>query len=301
MFSAAAQTVNTDPWRFQSHLEVWLLIAFLIGAYVYAIRVVGPRVVTEGEIATKGQRTAFVVMIVLLWLSSDWPMHDLAEEYLYSMHMLQHMSLSYFVPPLALLATPEWFFRLLIGEGRVERVARFLSRPVTAAVVYNAVVMGSHTPALVNRSADGGPLHYSIHVVLVFSSLMLWMPLCSPRKDWRIGYGAQMVYVFAMSILPTIPAGWLTFAEGSVYDHYDHAVRVGGISVLSDQQAAGAIMKLGGSVFMWGVMIFLFFRRFIRGFHEEQTNSYAPKDDTLTFEDVTSAFEKTPPVEEPQR
>ena len=301
MFSAAAQTVNTDPWRFQSHLEVWLLIAFLIGAYVYAIRVVGPRVVTDGEIVTKGQRTAFIVMIVLLWLSSDWPMHDLAEEYLYSMHMLQHMSLSYFVPPLALLATPEWFFRLLIGEGRVERVARFLSRPVTAAVVYNAVVMGSHTPALVNRSADGGPLHYSIHVVLVFSSLMLWMPLCSPRKDWRISYGAQMVYVFAMSILPTIPAGWLTFAEGSVYDHYDHAVRVGGISVLSDQQAAGAIMKLGGSVFMWGVMIFLFFRRFIRGFHEEQTNSYAPKDDTLTFEDVTSAFEKTPPVEEPQR
>lgn len=301
MFSAAAQAINPDPWRFQAHLEVWLLIVFLIGAYVYAIRVVGPRVVTHGEIVTKGQRTAFIVMIVLLWLSTDWPMHDIAEEYLYSMHMLQHMILSYFVPPLALLATPEWFFRLIIGEGKVEKVARFLSKPVAAAIIYNAVVMGTHTPALVNRSAEGGPLHYSIHVVLVFASLLLWMPLCSPRPDWRIGYGAQMVYVFAMSVLPTIPAGWLTFAEGSVYDHYDHAVRVGGVSVISDQQAAGAIMKIGGSVFMWAVMIFLFFNRFIRGFNDEQTNSYAPKDDTLTFEDVTSAFEKNPPVEEPQR
>ncbi len=301
MFLAAAQEINTDPWRFQLHIEVWLLMAFLIGAYVYMTRVLGPRVITDGEIVTKGQRRAFIIMIVLLWLSTDWPMHDIAEEYLYSMHMLQHMSLSYFVPPLALIATPEWFFRLLIGDGKVMRTARFLSKPVTAAVIYNAVVMGSHTPALVNRSADGGPLHYSIHVVLVFSSLLLWMPLCSPRKDWRISYGAQMVYVFAMSILPTIPAGWLTFAEGSVYNHYDHIVRVGGISVLSDQQAAGAIMKLGGSVFMWFVMIFLFFNRFTKGFHEAQTNSYAPKDDTLTFEQVTEEFEKTPPVEEPQR
>ncbi len=301
MLFAAAQEINPDPWRFQLHLEVWVLMAFLIGAYVYMVRVLGPRVVPNGEAVTKGQRRAFIAMIVLLWLSSDWPMHDIAEEYLYSMHMLQHMSLSYFVPPLALMATPEWFFRLLIGEGKALRVARFLSKPVTAAVLYNAVVMGSHTPALVNRSAEGGPLHYSVHVVLVFSSLLLWMPICSPRKDWRISYGAQMVYIFAMSVLPTIPAGWLTFAEGSVYDHYDHVVRVGGISVLSDQQAAGAIMKLGGSVFMWIVMIFLFFSRFMKGFNEAQTNSYAPKDNTLTFEQVTEEFEKTPPVEEPQR
>jgi len=301
MFVAAAQTINTDPWRFQLHLEIWLLVGFLVGAYLYMVRVVGPRVVTDGPIVTTGQRRAFVLMIVLLWLSSDWPMHDLAEEYLYSVHMLQHMILSYFVPPLALLATPEWFFRLLIGEGRVRSAARFLSRPVTAAVLYNAVVMVTHIPALVNRSAQGGPLHYSLHVMLVFSALLLWMPLCSPRKDWRISYGGQMVYLFAMSILPTIPAGWLTFAEGSVYDHYDHIVRVGGVSVISDQQAAGAIMKLGGSVFMWGVLVFLYFRRFSRGFHEQQHDSYVAKDDTLTFEEVADVFEKNPPVEETQR
>jgi putative membrane protein len=301
MFIAAAQSINTDPWRFQLHLEVWLLMAFLIGAYVYMARVLGPRVVTDGPIVTKGQNRAFILMITLLWLSTDWPIHDLAEEYLYSVHMLQHMVLSYFVPPLALLATPEWFFRLLIGEGKVKTAARFLSRPVTAAVLYNAVVMTTHIPALVNRSAQGGPLHYSLHVLLVLSALLLWMPLCSPRKDWRISYGGQMVYMFAMSVLPTIPAGWLTFAENSVYNHYDHIVRVGGVSVISDQQAAGAIMKLGGSVFMWCVMIFLYFRRFITGFNEQQRDSYVPKDETLTFEEVTDAFEKSPPIEEPLR
>jgi hypothetical protein len=52
---------------------------------------------------------------------------------------------------------------------------------------------------------------------------------------------------------------------------------------------------------MWIVMIFLFFNRFTKGFHQAQTDSYKAKDDTLTFEQVQEKFEQSPPVEEPQR
>jgi putative membrane protein len=46
-------------------------------------------------------------------------MHDISEEYLYSVHMFQHMVLAYFVPPLVLLAIPEWLFRaVLTGSDR---------------------------------------------------------------------------------------------------------------------------------------------------------------------------------------
>ena len=38
-----------DPWRFQPHPEVWLLVAFLVGAYVYMVRVIGPRAVVAGQ------------------------------------------------------------------------------------------------------------------------------------------------------------------------------------------------------------------------------------------------------------
>ena len=55
--------------------------------------------------------------MVLLWAASDWPIHDIGEEYLYSAHMLQHMMLSYFLPPLALLATPEWLLRVARRRG----------------------------------------------------------------------------------------------------------------------------------------------------------------------------------------
>ena len=32
----------TDPFRFQAHVDVWLLVAGLTAGYVYMVRVVGP-------------------------------------------------------------------------------------------------------------------------------------------------------------------------------------------------------------------------------------------------------------------
>jgi putative membrane protein len=271
LITSIEPTLNADPWRYQQHLEIWVLIIGLIAAFVYAIRVVGPKVVPNGEVISRKQIRTFSLMIFLLLVASDWPLHDIAEEYLYSMHMLQHTILTYIIPPLALLATPEWLFRLLVGKGRTYRVIRFLTRPVIAAVTYNAVLLITHIPALVNRSAAGGPLHYSLHVLLVASALMLWTPICGPAKEWRMSYGAMMVYLFCTSLVPSIPAGWLTFAEGSVYNHYDTPVRVWGMSVLSDQQLAGGIMKLGGAVYLWALIITIFFTRFMKGFFAEQS------------------------------
>jgi len=276
LISGIEPTLNADPWRYQQHLEIWVLVIGLLIAFVYAIRVVGPKVVPSGEVISRKQIRTFSLMIFLLLISTDWPLHDIAEEYLYSMHMLQHTILTYIIPPLALLAIPEWLFRLLVGQGRTYRVIRFLTRPVIAAVTYNAVLLITHIPALVNRSAAGGPLHYSLHVLLVASALMLWTPICGPAKEWRMSYGAMMVYLFCTSLVPSIPAGWLTFAEGSVYNHYDTPVRVWGMSVLSDQQLAGGIMKLGGSTFLWALIITIFFTRFMKGFFGEQ--SYSAKE-----------------------
>ena len=295
---AEAANPLLDPWRFQAHPELWLLVGFLIGAYVYSVRVIGPQAVPSGPVVTRRNITAFVAAMTVLWIASDWPMHDLAEEYLYSMHMLQHMALSYFVPPLALLALPEWMFRALIGEGRASRVVRWFSKPVIAGVLFNVVVMVTHIPGLVNRSASSSPLHYSLHVLVVTSALLMWIPICGPAAEFRIGYGGKMIYLFLMSIVPTVPAGWLTFAEGTVYKHYDTPIRVWGMSVATDQQVAGAIMKIGGSIFLWSIVIFMFFKRFAGNFNAEQ--NYV-RDTTLTFEEVERAFENTPPAPEPQR
>lgn len=303
---------SLDPWRFQAHPQVWLLVVSLTLAYVYAVKVIGPDAVPRGvPIVRRGQVACFAGAMVLLWFASDWPMHDVSEEYLYSAHMLQHMILAYFVPPLALLATPEWLLRAIVGRGSAYSAIRWLTRPVVAGVLFNLVVMLTHIPALVNRSAENSPLHYALHVIVVLSALLMWMPVCGPFAELQIGTGGKMVYLFLMSVVPTVPAGWLTFAEGVVYDHYDTPVRVFGLSATHDQQIAGVIMKIGGGLFLWTVVIVLFFRRFAARFETDNTYRRSERlpdaeitgneDVALTYAEVSDAFRRTAPAPEPEQ
>ena len=292
--------IFVDPWRYQLHLEVWLLTAFLIGSYIYVVRVLGPRAVPAGEpIVTRRQLTCFIAGILIMFLSTDWPVHDIAEEYLYSVHMSQHMALTYFMPPLVVLATPEWFVRTLVGDGRAYRALRFFTFPVRAGLLFNLGVVISHIPGVVNASVSNGPLHYFVHVLLVVTSILMWMPVCGPLKELQMAPMPKMIYLFLNSVVATIPAGWLTFAEGVVYKHYNIPTRVWGVSVSNDQQIAGAIMKLGGSIFLWTIIVAMFVKHFVKTFRDENKDGYIRQEDVLTTADVERAFEATPPAEEP--
>ena len=297
-----------DPWRFQANIEVYLLVAFLIGAYVYTVREIGPKAVAPGEqVISRRNLWCFVGAMMILFAASTWPIHQIGEDYLYSVHMIQHMMLSYFMPPLVLLATPQWLLRVLVGNGRTYKVVAFLSRPVVAGVLFNGMVMVSHIPGVVNTATVNGPLHYLVHLVLVLTALLMWMPVVGPLPELQMRPAGKMIYLFLQGVVPTVPAAWLAVAEGGVYHHYSHQpVRVWGVSVLDDQQMAGLIMKVGGGVYLWAIMIYIYFKRF--GKQSPTENSYRRADQqsaadgaadgsqpetTLTFEDVTSAFERS--------
>jgi putative membrane protein len=315
-------------WRFQIHPEVWLLLGGLTVLYVYAARVVGPKVVGPGEpVLTTRNKVCAVIGIVLLWVASDWPMHDIGEQYLYAVHMVQHTLLTLVVPPLALLATPRWLADLILGQGKVRRVIRALSLPVVAGVAYNAMVIASHWPALVNASVENGIVHYLVHVVLVFTAVMMWLPVCGPIEEWRMGIPGRMIYLFCMSVVPTVPGGWMTFAENAVYSAYDTPTRAFGISVQDDQQAAGVFMKLAAGSWLWFLITCQFFVWAFRHQREEAELDRAARpvapsaaasgsagassedddasaepalaDGPLTYEAVAEAFAATTPAPEP--
>jgi putative membrane protein len=132
----------------------------------------------------------------------------------------------------------------------------------------------------------------------------MWMPVVGPFPELQMTPIGKAIYLFIQSLIPTIPAAWLTFATGSVYKVYDQPVRVWGVSVIGDQQMAGAIMKTGGGVFLWTIIVFLFFKRFAAGYATD--NSYKrtseipaaeltgdpaiDADEPLTTEDVEREF-----------
>ena len=299
MASAVLAADTVDAWRWQAHVEVWVLVLGVLVLGVYAVRVVGPKVVPAGRpVTTRRQRGFFWAGLILLWVASDWPIHDVSEEYLFSVHMVQHLVLSLVVPPLFLLATPTWLARLVVPDGSAtDRWVERLTRPLVAGLLFNLVVAVTHIPAVVNASIETGPLHYFVHTVVVASAFLMWMPVCGPFPERRMSMPTQMAYLFLMSVLPTIPAAWLTFAEGAVYKGYDTTFRLWDISLASDQQAAGLIMKLVGGFYLWGIIFTIFVRWAKRHAEADAAGLTVSEKEVLTWRDVEEEFLRIPPPE----
>ena len=89
--------------------------------------------------------------------------------------------------------------------------------------------------------------------------------MVGPFPELRMRPGGKLVYLFLQGVVPTLPAMWLSMADKPVYHHYgNQPVRVWGMSALEDQQLAGLIMKLGGNMFMWVLIIVIYAREFAR-------------------------------------
>jgi putative membrane protein len=174
--------------------------------------------------------------------------------------MLQHLIITFVVPPVFLLAMPAWLFRLMIGHGRFQRFFKFMSRPLPAAIFYNLLVILTHWSVTVRLSVTNGPLHYLLHLLMFASALLAWTPVCAPAHEYRCSRPAAMIYLFALSVIPTIPGGWLANAEGVVYPVYDRDLRLWGVSVTEDQQMAGVTMKVLGGFYLWALITVIFFK-----------------------------------------
>jgi putative membrane protein len=305
---SAQAAEQVDFWRWVPHPEVWLLVVGVVALYVYAARVIGPKVVPTGTPAvTRSQRRWFVFGILLLWAAADWPVHDIGEEYLYLVHMIQHTVLTLVMPPVMLMATPEWLARLVLGKGRVDRVVHRFARPVPAALIFNSLALLLHWQFVVNTASTNGLFHYGVHTTVVLAAFLLWLPVCGPLPELRIAVPGQMIYLFVTSLVPTVPGAWLIFADGAVYRVYDIPQRMFGISVTTDQQVAGAIMKLGAGTYLWVIITVLFFTWSARNEQADRELAKTAADarraraDVLTFDSVQQEFERhpAPPVEQP--
>jgi putative membrane protein len=240
------------------HLDVWLFFATLAATYVIACRRHRDR---TGQVTPRDRRVLFFSGLALLWLASDWPMHDLSEKYLYAAHMVQHMVFTLVAAPLLVSGIPAWMWRGLLAPAPIRRVFGFVVKPVVALVVFNGVLLFTHWPAVVEASVGSEIVHFSLHVLVVSSAVVMWWPVVSPLPEMPpLPPPGQMLYLFLQSLVPTIPASFLTFGHHPLYEIYATFPRIWGISALTDQLVAGLIMKLAGGLILWGVIAAVFFR-----------------------------------------
>lgn len=257
--SLGGVTVDLQP-----HLDVVALCLGLLVGYQVLVRRYGrllfPR--SDQRAVSRTQVVAFVGGVAVLYLAAGPPLHDLADQALFSAHMVEHLLYALVVPPLLLVGTPGWMLRLLLRHDAVRRAVVQVSRPVVAGLAFNAVLAGLHWPAVIDLMLASQAFHVVAHGGLLLVALAMWMNVLSPAPDVvpRLSPIGQLFYLFLMTLLPTVPASFLTFAETPLYPAYASFEMPWGLDPVTDLRIAGLIMKVGGGLFLWGIITVLYFR-----------------------------------------
>jgi putative membrane protein len=244
---------------FSVHPSTVVGIAGLAGLYVWRAR-------RERRTPTVAQRAAFAAGLGSMFLALNGPLHDLSDYYLFSAHMVQHLVLTFAVPPLLIAGTPGWMLRPALSVAGVRAVAQWLTRPAICFTLFNVTIAAWHLPPLYNLAMAYHPVHIAEHLMFMTTAVLMWWPFLSPLPELpRLAYPGQMLYCFLMSIPMSVVAIYIALADHVLYPAYATAPRVWGLLPLEDQMIGGLIMWIPGGLFFYGVMTVIFFKWAARG------------------------------------
>lgn len=248
------------------HPDTLVLVAVLGGGYA-ALAVRGVRRAPGINVLTRRQAWLYALGVLAIWVAAGTPIHDWGEQYLFSVHMVEHLLLSMVAAPLLLLGTPGWMIRPFFTRRAVFPVARFLTLPIIAIVAYNAYTVYMHMPFAMDFVLTHHAWHFVAHVALMAASFLLWWPVFSPLPELpRLHFAGQLIYLFVQSLVPSIVASIIAYGSTVLYPFYLHAPRRWGLSPLDDQVLAGLIMKLAGGTLIFVLICVIF----MRWFYQEQ-------------------------------
>jgi len=258
--AVAAASVGLDAFPVDIHIELFGIVAALAAGYIYGIRRLAPRYAPQGEPTVTGRQIAwFTTGLVLVLAFESWPLHDIAEGSLFSVHMMEHMVIGFIVPACILKGTPWWLLRFLLKP--ILPVVAFVTRPIVALILFNGTLAFLHAPAIIELTVTNEFVHVMIHVALMVTGGLMWWPVIGPIPDTpKMPPFMAMGYLFIQSLVPTIPASFLTFADRPLYTIYETFPRLWGIDAHTDQVVSGLIMKVGGGIILWTVITVIFFK-----------------------------------------
>ncbi len=210
---------------------------------------------------TVAQRAAFVGGLLAMFLSLNGPLHDISDYYLFTGHMVQHLVLTFVTPPLLIIGTPGWMLRPALASGPVAAVARFVTGPRAAFVIFNVILAAWHLPPLYNSAMFYHEVHILQHLMFITGAVIMWWPLLSPLPELpRLSYPGQMLYSFLMTLPMTIISICIVYANHVLYPAYASAPRLWGFSPLEDQRLGGLIMWIPGGLFFYLLTSLIFIK-----------------------------------------
>ncbi len=195
-----------------------------------------------------------------MWLALETPIDGLSDDYLQSVHMLQHVLIGVIAPPLLLLGLSPSMAATLAGWP----LLRSVTEPVPAQVAGAVVMIGWHLPPLYNATLHNELIHVAEHLTFIGSGVMLWWPIVdstSAQAHWRLGQPGKLAYLLMATIPQDGVALVLQFSRVLFYPYYglpQHSIP--GWDPVIDQNVAGTVLQLIGKTSFLVAAIILFWR-----------------------------------------
>jgi cytochrome c oxidase assembly factor CtaG len=172
------------------------------------------------------------------------PLNALADGYLFSAHMLQHILLLLVVPALLLLSLPR--------DLALPRSLKGLMHPAVGWLAGVGSMWLWHVPALCNAAVTSKPIQAAQTLSLIVLGGLFWWQVLAPREDDRLTPPAAVLYLFSACTACSVLGIILTLSPVTVCPIYMHAQdRWGllgtirgawGMTPEKDQQIGGLLM-----------------------------------------------------------
>ncbi len=244
-------------WNWQPSIILGTIA--IIGLYLYAVGPLRMKYQLADKVET-WQVISFILGVNIIFLALFSALDALGDDYLFSAHMVQHLLLTMVGPPLMVLGTPGWLVKPVLRNPSIFKIAKFLTYPVVAFVLYNADFWLWHAPTLYDATLYNQNLHILEHLTFMIFAVIYWWPVLSNSEELpRLSIGGQVLYIF-LSGMPMVALGaGLTFAS-PLYAPYIQAPRVWGLSPATDQQLGGLIMWVPSGLLNIAIISVLFIR-----------------------------------------
>ncbi len=215
--------------------------------------------------ARRKRSISFYSSLVVVFIALASPI-DYYSQYLFWVHMIQHILIGIVAPALLVLSAPwlvllkglprkyrQMYIRNLFQDGKfvfLRKVAKRLNTPIVASVLFNFDFWIWHYPPLYDAALRNLSIHILEHTTFFGFGVLLWLQIVESypfQPKWNYQKRCAMVYLSAVSnwILAII----LGYASASFYPYYVNLVhRPGGISAIADQQLGAAIMWVPGMI-----------------------------------------------------
>lgn len=177
---------------------------------------------------------------------------------LLAIHMVEHLLIGDIAAILIVLGLTGPVLAPVLRIGFFNRL-RALSNPAIALPLWVVDLYAWHLPVLYQAALRNGGVHALEHVMFLAFGINLWMCLLGPlpMPAWFDG-ARRALYVLAYWFAGTLLANTFIWVGTVFYPYYERGDSAWGISPINDQQIAGGVMMIEGSLVTLVVGAWLF-------------------------------------------